>query len=305
MVDLVCLRSFAHVCESGTVAAAAERLGYTAPAVSQQLAKLERDLGVTLFDRAGGRLRPTERGRTLLDLAAGMLDLAERCRHLEPGSGRAEPISVAAFGSAVAEIVAPALRWLPAGAVVVRGVDDDVALRELRLGSIDVAVVQEYAPQPRRHDPRFAVTELARDELRLVVPPSWPAGTRLDDVGELPWLLNGDGTHCTAAVRHLLDAAGVRPAIAASVDDNRALLRLVAAGLGACIVPALVLAGSIEDVTVADERLGATRTIVAVTRRSSGGRADDVVAALRRAAAAAIGSLAAGAEVGHCAGGAA
>ncbi|HEU4840024.1 MAG TPA: LysR substrate-binding domain-containing protein, partial [Ilumatobacteraceae bacterium] len=97
----------------------------------------------------------------------------------------------------------------------------------------------------------------------------------------------------------------VRPAIAASVDDNRALLRLVAAGLGACIVPALVLAGPIEDVTVADERLGATRTIVAVTRRSSGGRADDVVAALRRAAAAAIGSLAAGAEVGRCAGGAA
>ena len=109
-------------------------------------------------------------------------------------------------------------------------------------------------------------------------------GTRLGDVGDLPWLLNGDGTHCTGAVRHLLDAAGVRPAIVASVDDNRALLRLVAAGLGACVVPALVLAGSVEDVTVASQGLGATRTIVAVTRRSSGGRADDVVAALRAAA---------------------
>ena len=253
MVDLVCLRSFAHVCEFGTVAAAAERLGYTAPAVSQQLAKLERDLGVTLFDRAGGRLRPTARGRALLDLAAGMLDLAERCQHLEPGAARAEPVTIAAFASAVAEIVAPALRRLPAGAVVVRGVDDDVALRELRLGSTDVAVVQEYEPRPRRSDPRFAVTELARDELRLVVPPSWSAETRLGDVGDLPWLLNGDGTHCTGAVRHLLDAAGVRPVIVASVDDNRALLRLVAAGLGACVVPALVLAGSVEDVTVASQ----------------------------------------------------
>ncbi|HEU4840389.1 MAG TPA: LysR family transcriptional regulator, partial [Ilumatobacteraceae bacterium] len=146
MIDLVCLRSFAHVCESGTVAAAAERLGYSAPAVSQQLAKLERDLGVTLFDRAGGRLRPTERGRTLLDLAARMLDLAERCRHLEPGSGRAEPISVAAFGSAVAEIVAPALRWLPAGAVVVRGVDDDhlpvVADQPDVVGDLPLAAVE-------------------------------------------------------------------------------------------------------------------------------------------------------------------
>ena len=82
MLDLVCLRSFVHVCERGTIAAAAADLGYTAPAVSQHIAKLERDVGVAVFDRVGGRLRPSAAGNELLAMAASMLDLEERCRGL-------------------------------------------------------------------------------------------------------------------------------------------------------------------------------------------------------------------------------
>jgi DNA-binding transcriptional LysR family regulator len=283
MLDLVGLRSFVHVCEDGTVAAAADRLGYTGPAVSQQLAKLERDLAVTLFDRVGGRLRPTARGEALRELAAGMLDLAERCRHLEPVPAAVTPVTIAAFGSAVAEVVAPALGQLAGVPVVVRGADDEVALRELRLGTTDIAVVQEYDHQPAVRDGRFAYTEVARDELRLVVPPGFGATVTLADLAGVPWLLNGDGSHCSAAVRRILAAAGIVPAVGGSVDDNHALLRLVAAGHGACIVPALVLSGAPAGVTVADVRLGASRTILAVTRRSSGGRGDTVVAALAAA----------------------
>lgn len=161
----MCLRSFVHVCESGTIARAAAELGDTAPAVSQQLAKLEHALAVTLFDRVGGRLRRT----TLAELAG------------------------------------------------------------------------------------------------------------------LPWLLNGDGSHCSTAVLRILDDAGVRPTIAGSVSDNHALLGLVAAGHGACVVPALVLAGGAPGVTVTDVDLDAARTVLAVTRRSSAGRGDDVVTALASA----------------------
>lgn len=283
MLDLVGLRSFVHVCEEGTVAAAADRLGYTGPAVSQQLAKLERELDVTLFDRAGGRLRPTARGEALLELAAGMLDLAERCRHLEPSPTPTAPVTISAFGSAVAEVVAPALGRLAGVRVIVRGADDAAALRDLRLGMTDIAVVQEYDHQPAARDARCAYTEVARDELRLVVPPGFGAGTTLVDLAAVPWLLNGDGSHCSTAVLRILAAAGIEPAVVGSVDDNHALLRLVAAGHGACIVPALVLRGAPADVTVADVRLGASRTILAVTRRSSAGRGDAVVAALAAA----------------------
>ena len=78
----------------------------------------------------------------------------------------------------------------------------------------------------------------------------------------------------------ILASTGITPRVVGSVDDNHALLRLVAAGHGACIVPALVLASGADGVTVAHARLGASRTILAVARRSSGGRADRVVTAL-------------------------
>ena len=214
-----------------------------------------------------------------------MLDLAERCHHLDATAVAAEPITIAAFGSAVAEVVAPALAALAPGAVVVRGVDDEAALRELRLGTADVAVVQEYDHQPIGRSGRCDYVELARDELRLVVPTT--VRPEHDDSRDL-------GRHTVAAERRrqpllgarvlrLLADAGVRPRVAGTVEDNHALLRLVAAGHGAGIVPALVLAGGAAGATVADTDLGAARTILAVTRRSSGDRCDAVVAALAAA----------------------
>ena len=82
----------------------------------------------------------------------------------------------------------------------------------------------------------------------------------------------------------LLAAAGITPEVRGSLDDNHALLALVAAGHGVCIVPELVLAevGRHVDITVATQRLGATRAIVAVTRRSGDPAHAAVVAALGR-----------------------
>src|SRR5437868_10057835 len=101
MIDLVSLRSFAHVCEAGTVAAAASTLGYTPPAVSQHIARLERDVGVPLFDRVGGRLRPSEHGLALQAIAAQMLDLAEQCHHLDAAPAGPTAITVAGCASAI------------------------------------------------------------------------------------------------------------------------------------------------------------------------------------------------------------
>jgi DNA-binding transcriptional LysR family regulator len=286
MLDLVCLRSFVHVCERGTIAAAAADLGYTAPAVSQHVAKLERDLGLALFDRVGGRLRPSAAGVLLVDLASSMLDLEERCRYLSTTPSVPAPIVIAAFASAVSAVVVPALPALAGRPVTVRGAEDDEALRQLRLGLADVALVQRYEHAPFEEDPRLAYREVARDRLRLVLPPCEPAGTRLVELGGSPWLLNGHGTQCSSSVLALLAAAGVAPDVRGSLDDNHALLALVAAGHGACIVPELVLAdvGRNVDVTVARQRLAASRAILAVTRRSGDPANETVVAALARRA---------------------
>src|SRR5215211_7915910 len=271
MLDLLCLRSFVHVCERGTIAAAAADLGYTAPAVSQHVAKLERDVGVAVFDRVGGRLRPSAAGGQLLALAGSMLDLEERCRRIATTTvPERAPVIIAAFASAVSALVVPALPALAGRAITVRGAEDEEALRLLRLGLADVALVQRYDHATSVEDPRLAIREITRDRLRLVLPPDRPPSTRLADLDGSPWLLNGDQTQCSSSVLALLAAAGVAPHVRGSLDDNHALLALVAAGHGVCIVPELVLSevGRHVAITVARQRLGATRAILAVTRRS-------------------------------------
>jgi DNA-binding transcriptional LysR family regulator len=271
MIDLVALRSFAHVCEAGTVAAAASTLGYTPPAVSQHIARLERDVGVPLFDRVAGRLRPNDHGLTLQAIAAQMLDLAEQCHHLDATGEGPTTITVAGCASAITELVVPRLATLDRYTVTVRGIDDERALRELRLGLVDVAVIQHYGDGPVDHSPRLAYATITTEPLRLVLAPGHSPTTTLAELGDARWILNGDDTACTRAVLRLLDRAGITPVVTGSVDDNQALLRLVAAGVGAAIVPDLVLAGSTSsvDLTVTTGRLGAERTILAVTRRSA------------------------------------
>jgi DNA-binding transcriptional LysR family regulator len=168
--------------------------------------------------------------------------------------------------------VAPRLSSLPDHTVTVRGVDDDRALRDLRLGHAEVAVVQRYGDTLAvESDPRFACTELLTEPLRLVLPPGSSPATTLAELTHPRWLLNGDHTACTDSVLRLLDRAGIHPRVTGTFEDNHALLRLVAEGHGACIVPDLVLRSAAPhlDLVTAKRPVDATRTILAVTRHTS------------------------------------
>ena len=267
-VDLVHLRSFLQVQQRGTVAAAAAALGYTPPAVTQQLAKLERGLGVSLFDRVGGRLVLTDAGRALAPVAQEMLALAAHATEVVHRAPPRQRVVISGIASALAAIVVPSLERLGALAdVVLVEAEDAEALRELRLGHVEVAMIQEYPGDEGRRDERLEHAVVATDALRLVLPPDRPAATRLRDLHGLPWLVNGTGTRCESATRRILDDARLEASINADVSDNELLLRLVAEGYGATIVPDLVLARTRADVTVADEDLGVSRTLLAVTRR--------------------------------------
>lgn len=283
-VDTALFRSFVEVVERGTAAAAADALGYTAPAVSQHLAKLERRLGVALFERVGGRLRPNDAAVRLVPLALDVLDAEERCLAVVPPAGPLA-VTVAGFASALTQLVVPALPGLADRfAVTVTEAEDTAALRDLSLGHADVALVQEYDHARQARVDRFAYTSVVRDRLRLVLPPGHAVTATLADLGGVPWLVNGDGTRCTEAVARLLARAGIDPTVAGSVADNHALLALVAAGHGAAIVPELVLAAGAPGVVVADQPLKAQRTVWAVTRRTNARALRPLVAALASAA---------------------
>lgn len=276
--DTARLRAFAHVAARGTVAAAARSLGYTAPAVSQQVAKLEAQLGAALFDRVGGRLRLSAAGRQLLPIAEQMLDLADLAvADGGPPTGDRHVV-VAGLASAIQALVVPLLGApeLARTTFEVLEMEDDAALRELRLGTVDVALVQEYDGVPERRPSQLALTQVLVDPLRLVVPPAHPRRVTLADLADASWLVNGDGTRCEMATHRLLQAAGITPRIAGRVGDHRALLALVAAGHGCTIVPSLVTSGD-PGVTIAAVELGVRRTIFAAQRAVTAAETDDVV----------------------------
>ena len=154
MLDVTRLRVLVAVARHGSVTAAARELNYAQPSVSHHLARLEAETGTKLIQRAGRGIRLTDAGRLLAERAAeviGRLDAAEN--ELAAYTGlRAGRLRLAAFPSALGTIV-------PAAAAMLRehqpGVDlrlteaePPEALRMLRAGYVDVALVFRYSPDP-------------------------------------------------------------------------------------------------------------------------------------------------------------
>ncbi len=270
MLDLVQLRSFAEVAERGTVAAAAVALGYTAPAVSQHVTKLEAELGAPLFDRLGGRLRLTPAGIALVPVALQLLDLEAQGRAIVGGHAPPPHVVIAGFASAIATVLVPRLARLRSLATIeIRESEDVDALRDLGLGAVDIVLAQEYDGAPIERNRRCTYAALVNDRLTLVLPPHFAASTTLAELADEPWLLNGRGTRCADATARLLAAAGIRARVAGEIADNATLLALVAAGQGVTAVPARVLDNVAHELTIAEQDLGTVRTIHAVTRTAT------------------------------------
>ncbi len=280
------LRAFLQIAERGTVASAAEALGYTAPAVSQQLSKLERQLGASLFDRVGGRLRLSARGESLVPIARQILDLSSQAEQTNnvPGTHNREVV-VSSFASAIRELLIPVMQSKLAKRTrfVVREAEDEVALRDLRLGDIDLAIVQEYEGGQSTRSSRLTYTPILQDRLRLLAHGSVSPSIQLDELATTSWLVNGAGTRCEEATQQILRAAGIVPKITGHVGDNHTLLALVAAGHGATITPELVIASAPPGLTVAKVNLGVSRTIFGVTRTAVHERFVPVLDQLTRA----------------------
>jgi len=164
MLDVTRLRVLVAVARYGSVTAAARALNYAQPSVSHHLARLEAETGIKLIQRAGRGIRLTDAGRLLAERAAeviGRLDAAEN--ELAAYTGlRAGRLRLAAFPSALGTIV-------PAAAAMLRGHPSSVdlrlteaeppeALRMLRAGYVDVALVFRYSPDasgPQAPGPGF------------------------------------------------------------------------------------------------------------------------------------------------------
>jgi DNA-binding transcriptional LysR family regulator len=260
---------------------AAEELNVAQPSVSQQIRKLETELGAPLFHRMKRHVALTEAGKTFLPHARAVLQRLEEARlEVQELSGlRKGTLAVGATPSVGTHLLPRALaafsRRHPGITLGFREAGSRTLLGLLEAGELDLAVVI----QPIRH-PALETLPLLEEELLLAVPRQHQlagiAGRRRVALAQLrhePFVLLREGAYdlrdqTLAACRR----AGFEPTVALDGGEMDSMLRFVAAGIGVAILPAMVLADLELDgpqSTVAVRRLKPrlTRALVIARRR--------------------------------------
>ena len=281
MLDVRRLKVLHAVSEYGSVTAAAAALGYSAPAVSQQLAALEREAGVALTERAGRGIGLTPAADILVAHASALLarlDAAEAdiAALRDQVAGR---VTLAAFPSAAAGLVPGAWRALrdtaPSVRLELEEMEPEESLPAVQRGDVDVAIVHEYDLLPRPLDPLFERRELLDDPVLVALPADgWPAGDgregRTVDLAALagrPFLAPRRNTGCAEMIHRACARAGFVPSVTARATDFYVLLSLVAAGAGVTLVPRLAARHLPPGVVLRKPAEPVTRKIFAVSRR--------------------------------------
>jgi DNA-binding transcriptional LysR family regulator len=298
MLDLHRLRLLKEFAARGSIAGTAAALGYTASAVSQQLASLEREAGAALLDRTARRAELTDTGRRLADYAERILALVEEAEadvsaRAQDPSGR---VVVSAFPSAAvafAPDLANRLRAYPDLTLLLRQAAGEVGLRQVRSGEVDVAIVDDWTGRLAvTGDAMLSYYHLVSDPLVLVVPLSHPAAATtgpagLSDLRDEAWMAAPEGEPSRRAVDRLLTEAGAASPVPWEFEGLGTILSLVARGIGVAIVPHLVLtAGESRIAARPLAGTGTKREVYAVARTASVRRpaVSAVLAALRTAA---------------------
>jgi DNA-binding transcriptional LysR family regulator len=262
VLDLRLLETFREVAARGSFSAAAEALAFTQPAVSQHVARLEKQLGTKLFERDARGVTPTRAGMSLLRHAETLLESARRAEaEVRAEAGLHVPqVRMGSFASGASSIVPLALRELRSAHPDVRPtlkiVEDDAAMEDLVAGRIDVALCIGNA------DARFPAREgvtaelIMEDPMLVAVPASHllarQASIALTDLRDEQWLVTCDNGTCQdhLIVRHAWRDAGLDPQIHFESDDYQTLLGLAASGMGVAIVPSLAALSVPSDVAV-------------------------------------------------------
>lgn len=295
-MDLLQLRVLREVARCGSISAAAEALDYTQPAVSRQLAALERVAGRPLVERTARGTRLTRVGEVLLRRADTILAELEAARsdldRLEEDDRR--PLRLTAFASAIATFVPDAVaavrRALPDVAVEVRLSGDGLlGPADVRADRLDVALVNtdgRAGTPPRAHVVR-------QDPFWCGLPAAHPLAARdvvpFAALRDVPFVLTAD-TVCAdrEIVLGACAAAGFRPRVTGHCDDASVTQGLVAAGVGVAVMPEMTLLRLRDDVVLRPLAVPLSRRVVALVPDDAPPRPgrDELVAALREAGAA-------------------
>lgn len=260
MLDVRQMRVLKEVAERGSFSAAAAALSYTQPAISQQIAALERQAGARLVDRTSRGVRLTDAGRALVGHADAILArLAEAEADLaairDLRGGHVRLVSFHTGGASLIPVATAAFRRRHPGVEVslsVAGVSS--ALERLKAGEVDVALLIEPDFGAQSRDPLLERVHLLDDPMFAVLPAAHPLARKralkLSDLAGETWM--HDGSECCDAPVFLRAChdAGFEPRVAFENDDYAAIQGFIAAGVGVALIPQLALQGVRDDLVV-------------------------------------------------------
>lgn len=277
MLNLIHLRTLVEVMRLGSFTAAGNRLGYTASAVSQQMAALEKDTGLRLFVRSARSVQPTPAAHAIGQHA---LKLLRDTDHLLAAGAAASgdatrELRIGAFPSAAMFILAGVLEsteWQQVRAQLRISIGEPSAVVPgLRSGGeLDAALVYQVGESGLVLPQGVYRQWLSEDPFRVVIPAA--AGYQddqrvdVDELGKMPWIIHLRGSSDANVVDLVLANAGLHPRIMATSDDFNVTLRLVAAGHGAAMVPQLAMSARPPGLTVVQvPELQLTRKLMALS----------------------------------------
>ncbi|HZT02170.1 MAG TPA: LysR family transcriptional regulator [Steroidobacteraceae bacterium] len=236
------------VARHGSFAAAAEELACTQSAVSQQIAEIERRIGIRVLDRRP--VRVTAAGRVLLDAelavrTATAIALQELSALSE---GRTGHVRLGAFASAAVSVVPRALARFrqthPDVHVKLAQLETEVSYAQILRGDLDLALTFDYDRAPRKPPGRIRRSLVVRDPVLVVLPAvhrlAGRAKIRLAELAHEPWIGSPVIERPLELLAELCRTPGFKQRLEFEGDDFQTVLGLVDQGLGIALLPKLV-----------------------------------------------------------------
>lgn len=242
MLDVKRLRVLRDVAQQGSMSGAAMKLGFSPSAVSQQIAQLERELGVTLVERRPTGTVLTAAGGVLAGHATAILaraaDAEAELRQLS--NGGLGNLRIAAFSTAAAVVMPEAIvefqALQPCVELELVEQDRDVSLDQIRCGELDLAVVVR-SPDPQS-EAGVLMTQLLDDVIDVALPSSHKLANASEV--ELEQLRDEAWADCSGRpVYHHLSALGIVPRVVFRSYHPRVIEHVVAAGSAVAFMPRL------------------------------------------------------------------
>jgi DNA-binding transcriptional LysR family regulator len=280
MLDVRRLRLLRELSIRGTLAEVADALQYSPSSVSQQLALLEKEVGVELLRKTGRRVQLTPQAEVLVAHTAQLLETMEQAEadlaaSLTTVTGT---VRIAVFQSAALALMPETLTRMAAAYPEVRiemiQREPETALHETWARDFDLVIAEQYPGHAAPRYPELDRVKLTTDAIRLAVPQSdgGAAISSIEDTAELAWVMEPRG----AASRHWAEqacrSAGFEPDVRYETADLQAQIRLIESGNAVALMPDLVWTGRGTTARLLDLPGKPHRTVFTSVRRSSAQR---------------------------------